>query len=123
MQSFSKRLKEAMEMRQVNQTELSNRTGIDKSSLSHYLKGDFKARSGNLGLIAKALNVDAGWLMGYDVPCAQNHDNSEASPVLSDEVKELLRIYSSLPVKKRVELMSYAFSLEDGSMVNVDLEK
>lgn len=66
MTVFSKRLKEAMQIRGINQTELCSLTGIPKSAMSQYLSGTFKPKQQRTYLIAKALNVNEAWLMGYD---------------------------------------------------------
>ncbi len=49
-------------------SELSSITGISKSSISHYLKGDWEGKQDAVFFISKALNVNEAWLMGYDVP-------------------------------------------------------
>ena len=54
MTVFSKRLKEAMQIRGINQTELCSLTGIPKSAMSQYLSGTFKPKQQRTYLIAKA---------------------------------------------------------------------
>ena len=66
--TFAKRLAQALEIRGINQTELSKRTNINKSSISTYLKGEYKAKQDKVDLLANALNVSPVWLMGYDIP-------------------------------------------------------
>ena len=66
--TFSQRLREAMYIRRLNQTDLHSLTGIGKSSISTYLKGDYKAKQDKVDLLAKVLSVSPAWLMGYDVP-------------------------------------------------------
>lgn len=66
--NFAKRLKEAMDIRKISQTELHEKTGIGKPSINAYLKGEYKAKQDKVDLIAEALNVDPTWLIGYDVP-------------------------------------------------------
>lgn len=66
--NFAKRLKEALDIRKVSQTELHEKTGIGKPSINAYLKGEYKAKQDKVDLIAEALNVDPTWLIGYDVP-------------------------------------------------------
>lgn len=68
MTTFADRLKEAMTDREFKQTDLSRITGLDKSLISNYLSGKYKAKQDNLHLIALALDVSETWLMGYDVP-------------------------------------------------------
>jgi transcriptional regulator with XRE-family HTH domain len=48
--------------------ELSKRTGISKSSISHYLKGDWKGKQDVIYKIARETDCDEAWLMGADVP-------------------------------------------------------
>ena len=65
--SFANRLKEALRINNMKPVELSSKTGINKSLISNYLSGNFKARQDKLYDIAKALNVNEAWLMGFDV--------------------------------------------------------
>lgn len=79
-ESFANRLKQAMNIANVKQIDLANRTNIDKSLINKYIKGVAEAGNDNLPLIAKALNVSEVWLMGYDVPINseqknKNHNN------------------------------------------------
>lgn len=62
------RIKEALEIRDMKQSELVERTGIDKGQMSSYISGKYKPKQKNLHLMAKVLSVDEAWLMGYDVP-------------------------------------------------------
>ncbi len=69
--TFSKRLAEAMKIRELTQTDLHQRTGINKSSISTYLRGDYKAKQDKVDLLSAALRVSPAWLMGFDVPMEQ----------------------------------------------------
>ncbi len=66
--TFAERLAEAIAKRKIKQTDLSKITGINKSSICTYLKGEYKAKQDKMDLLARALNVSPVWLMGYDVP-------------------------------------------------------
>lgn len=68
MATISERLKEAMLLRNVKQIDLVNATGIGKSSISTYISGSYEPKQRNIYKLAKALNVNEAWLMGYDVP-------------------------------------------------------
>lgn len=68
MVTFSQRLKELLEKKDLTQAELSRLSGVNKSSLSRYLKGDWKAKQDTVYAIAKATSINEAWLMGYDVP-------------------------------------------------------
>lgn len=64
--SFKNRFSKAMEIREVTPSDVSKATGVSKSSLSEYLKGDYEPKQDKIFLMAKYLNVDFGWLMGAD---------------------------------------------------------
>ena len=66
--TFAQRLREGLDIRQMNQTELAKRSQISKSSISRYIKGDWEGKQGAVYALANALGVTEAWLMGYDVP-------------------------------------------------------
>lgn len=66
--SISQRLKEALTIRGMKQSELSKLTGIGKSSISTYLSGEYEPKRKNIYKLAEALNVNESWLIGDDVP-------------------------------------------------------
>lgn len=70
--TFSNRLNTAMRIRNIKATELSEKTGIAKSSLSEYINGKYEAKQDGVYLLAKALDVNEAWLMGLDVPMERN---------------------------------------------------
>ena len=62
------RLRLALSKRDVSPKELSDKTGIPKSSISQYMSGYTKPKQDRIFLICKALNINEAWLLGYDVP-------------------------------------------------------
>ena len=66
MSKFANRLKEAMHIRGITQSELCAKTNIGKSALSQYLSGKFMPKQQRLHELAIALNVSEPWLMGWD---------------------------------------------------------
>lgn len=76
--TFKERLKEALEIRNMKQVELSEKTNIAKGSINHYLSGYSEPKTEKLYLIAKALDVSETWLMGYDVPMSRKKSITEA---------------------------------------------
>lgn len=76
MVDFKDRLLEAIEKSGLKQADIVDRTGISKGALSSYLSGKYKPKQDNTYRLAKALNVDEGWLMGYDVPMRPNSTKS-----------------------------------------------
>ena len=75
--NFQNRLKEAMEIRQLRQSDLCEITGIPKSAMSQYVKGSFEPKQDRLWAIAKALNVNEAWLMGYANICMERKGAGE----------------------------------------------
>ena len=66
MNSFNERLKQAMTLKKITQSELCEKTGIPKSAMSQYVSGAFTPKQERTYLIAKALNINESWLLGYD---------------------------------------------------------
>lgn len=74
------RIKEAMELREINQTELSKKANIDKGQLSSYIAGKYKPRQNNIEALSIALDVNEAWLMGFDVPMEKDSYAQFSSP-------------------------------------------
>lgn len=72
--TFSNRLNTAMKIRNIKPIELSEKTGIDKSKISSYMSGRYKAKQDGVYLLAQALSVNEAWLMGVDVPMERTPD-------------------------------------------------
>ena len=68
MDSFTNRLNEALSLRNMKQIELAEKSGLSKSRINHYVNGLYDAKQDAIFLMAKALDVNEAWLMGYDVP-------------------------------------------------------
>lgn len=66
--TFQNRLQKAMNIRNMKQVDLVEKTGLDKTLLSKYLSGISNARQDKLTALAEALQVNEIWLMGYDIP-------------------------------------------------------
>lgn len=89
MKNTSDRIKEAMELRNLRQSDLVEITGISKGSLSSYISGKYIPKQTNIYKIAKALEVDVAWLMGYNEPM-----NPQTKPVEASncEIETLINI-------------------------------
>lgn len=66
--SIRNRIYTAMQIRNMKQVDLINKTGIPKSSMSQYLSGKIEPKYLRIYIMAKALNVNEAWLMGLNVP-------------------------------------------------------
>lgn len=107
--TFSNRLNTAMRIRNIKASELSQKTGISKSSLSEYMNGKYEAKQDGVYLLAKALNVNEAWLMGLDVPMERTDfkyafnnglDTEGLTEEEIEELKEFIRFKKSLKKKK-----------------------
>ena len=95
MSEIKDRIIEALKYNRMTAKELSDKTGIPKSSISQYMSGYAKPKQDRIYLIAKALHVDEAWLIGYDVPMIKETFAQNLSP----NEKNLLDIYRVLDDK------------------------
>lgn len=100
MSTFAERMSEAMTKYDISINEISRRTGINVGTLSHYKNGSYEPKRTNIYLVAKALNVSPGWLMGLDLP--------ERRPLLDEEV---LRMWNNLSEEQQTAVAQYIQSL------------
>ena len=62
------RLAIAMQMAGKRQADLTNETGLNKSTISRYVSGQSEPKADAISRLASALNVSEMWLWGYDFP-------------------------------------------------------
>ena len=90
---FAKRLRMALDSRNMKATELSELTGINKSTISQYLSKEYEPKRDRIELFAEVLNVNELWLRGYDLPM-ENEDDKEKDILIkeyqlsADEIRE-----------------------------------
>ena len=106
------RIIELMQHYGLNQTELCNRTGLQKSALSNYLNGDREPRQTQISLIADPFNVNPAWLMGYDVPMELPLSDVEKEKLNAnaDRIREAMLMYNAYAnatpdVRQAVEIL------------------
>lgn len=117
MEDFKNRLRTAMNIRNVKQSDLANRTSIDKGAISAYLSGKYKPKQDNLYLIANALNINVSWLMGYDVSMENNNDQF----ILGTELTNLLsKISTELNVSQETikEIFIFKIYSKESTVLN-----
>ena len=79
----SERIRIALNIKGMRQSELCRLTKIPKSALSQYISGAYEPKQDRIYLISKALNVSETWLMGLDVPM----ERQERKEVSSDRIE------------------------------------
>lgn len=62
------RLRSILNERGMRPQELADKSGIGKSSISQYVNGSHKPSNLSAGKMAKVLDCDPMWLMGFDDP-------------------------------------------------------
>ena len=73
----AKRLQIALSNANMNQQELVEKSGVGKSSISHYINGSHAPSNISAGKIAKVLDVEPLWLMGFDVEMKKEFSKEE----------------------------------------------
>lgn len=83
--TIAQRLKEALQIAGKKQADLVRETGLDRGSISSYLSGKYEPKQKAIYKLAKALNVNEAWLLGYDVPMARTADQKK-----NDQLAQLI---------------------------------
>lgn len=125
--STADRLKDALSLRNMKQIELTEKTGIGKSAISQYLSGKVTPKQDKIYLMAQALDVDEGWLMGYDVDIKRQAINRSSLPSLTpkDEreiAKDLENMINSLDNKSGMAAYNDPDDQEELELLKASLE-
>lgn len=92
--SLKNRLYEAMTIRGKKAVDLTKDLQIPKSAVSQYLSGKSqKMDSERLYAIAKYLDVDEPWLLGYDVPMKSYSETKKEQPTEIDGLSAKRKAY------------------------------
>ena len=98
VESCAIRIKKALSIRNMKQSELCEKTKISKSVLSEYIKGVYEPKQDRVFSISQALNVDPVWLMGFDVPMEK--ENKKITPYeadLTEGERVMLELFRAIP--------------------------
>ena len=79
----AERIKTALRIKGMKQSDLCRVTKIPKSALSQYLSGAYEPKQDRIYLISRALNVSEAWLMGLDVPMERTKEKNTSLFILS----------------------------------------
>lgn len=118
MNTFSARLKKAMIDADMTQKELSEQTGLGKSSISQYLSGKNEPKPKTMKVIADVLDVSVEWLEGsIDEPsddgCNLKNLPVEMAAKLMGKGKQFIRVglqNGTLPFGYAVKVSGDRFS-------------
>lgn len=124
MEKTAERIKEAMKIREMSQSDIIERTGINKGALSSYISGRYKPKQTNTYLLAKALNVSEAWIMGEDVPMERPTDQQrieesnsygELECMIAEEARKLNQ-------KGKIKLLDTAREMACNPLYNPDYQ-
>ena len=87
----AKRIQLALTNSNMKSQELSDRSGIGKSSISQYVNGSHAPGNVSAERMGKILNVNPLWLMGFDVPMERSNMNATKK-----ESPEIITYYDQL---------------------------
>lgn len=79
------RIREALNIRNMKQVELAEKTGIPKGTINNWLNQRYQPKQKSLLKLAKALGVSEMWLAGYDVPMERPQ-----AQIKNDELVQLI---------------------------------
>ena len=111
----SVRIKKALSIRSMKQSELCQKTKIPKSALSEYISGAYEPKQDRLFLMAQALDVDPVWLMGFDVPMEKENKIPPSEPSLTEGEKLMLELFRKIPEDKQaaaLEMLRAALKMQ-----------
>lgn len=94
----AERIRIALTIKGMKQSDLCRLTKIPKSALSQYISGAFEPKQDRIYLMAQALNVSEAWLMGLDVPMERQPKKvSPTEASLTEGEKALLELFRRVP--------------------------
>ena len=98
IESCAIRLKKALSIRNMKQSELCEKTKISKSVLSEYISGVYEPKQDRILILSQALNVDPVWLMGFDVPMEiDNKKDAPSEANLTESERVVLELFRAIP--------------------------
>jgi transcriptional regulator with XRE-family HTH domain len=104
-ESCGQRIAKALEINGMKQAELCKLAKVPKSSLSLYLSGAYEPKQNRIYDMARVLNVNEAWLMGYDVPMERQEKNSPNEPTLTEGEKMVLELFRKIPEDRQAEAL------------------
>ena len=108
------RLSTALSNANMIPQELANASGVSKASISQYLNGSHSPSNISSGKMAKILNVNPVWLMGFDVPMlVPDKDVSNKSTQQGLTVNVLGRVAAGIPIEAITDIVDQEEISED----------
>lgn len=77
----TKRLRSVFEKSGLTQTEVCEKTGINKGALSSYLSGRYFPKQNTIDKLSKVFNVSINYLMGFELEHNKNFNDLDISEI------------------------------------------
>ena len=121
--TFAERLKEIMKENNISQSDLSRYTGINRTLINKYLRGENGASEIKLQQLSSFFSVNSLWLQGYDVSKGviidfQNDSNEKRivktrmdgeggfeQAIISE--KDLIKMFRNMSIDEFDDVMKY----------------
>ena len=100
---FQYRLQKVIAARGITAAELSRQSGIRRCDISNYINGKYLPKQDKVYLLAKALDVDPGWLITGVEP---TRPPEEAEVPQTSEARILAAGIDKLPKEQREQALS-----------------
>lgn len=108
------RIAEALKLRGLKPADLAERTGISKSSISHWIKQHWQPKQKPLMAMARVLEVSEMWLAGYETPM-------ERSPEQKN-IDELAQLVNEIRKNEKLKNLCLKMSkLEDNQLESMSV--
>lgn len=112
---FQYRLQKSLAASGMSASELSENTGISEANISNYINGKYIAKQDKCFLLAKALNVDPGWLMTGNEPVKKRDMDlqlfGESEQPHTLEARILAKGIDSMPQSQREAILNMMIGL------------
>lgn len=100
-ETTAKRLKQALNNKNMIPQELAERSQVSKASISQYINGSHAPSNISSGKMAPVLDVNPLWLMGFDVPMNQDRAliesrTTDITQEYSQQQKRILAYFNAL---------------------------
>lgn len=129
MTEIGKRIKHLRQLKDLTQEELGNRLGVSKATVNKYESGVVSNFSRpRIEQLAEILETSPSYLLGWDESDTEANARAlermttynmkiqqiTSEDHLSQEERELLRIYNKVSVRSRMKILQLAYELEEG---------
>lgn len=116
----AERLRYILETENIKQADILERclpyleqfkVKMNRSDISQYIAGKATPKQNKLYILARALNVSEGWLMGYDVDKERKERPEPVSPVAAYKI-EIEKVAKDFDARQLSRLLEYAKMLK-----------